>query len=98
MTLGEYNIPEPEAGQPEASPDIVLVPMLAFDEFGHRLGYGAGYYDRTLARLRARGDVIAVGLAYAGCAVDTITADPHDETMDLIVTEDGVLKPKQAAA
>ena len=97
LTIGPYGIPEPGRSQPEVSPDLLLVPMLAYDEFGHRLGYGAGYYDRALARLRGQGDVVVVGLAYAGCKIDPIAADFHDEMMDLVVTEEGVFQPKQAA-
>lgn len=98
LNVGQYGISEPEPSQSEVSPGLILVPILAFDDLGHRLGYGAGYYDRTLARLRGQGGVLAVGLAYAGCRVDAISTDPHDETMDLIVTEAGVIQPKQAAA
>lgn len=97
MTTGGYGIPEPQTDQPECVPDVLLVPMLAFDEFGHRLGYGAGHYDRTLARLRGEGDILAIGLAYAGSQVDSLPAADHDEPMDLIVTEAGIIQPKQAS-
>lgn len=98
---GAYDIPEPLPGQPALEPDIVLVPLLAFDRSGHRLGYGAGHYDRTLAQLRGRdgsgGGTCAVGLAYAGCECDALPVGEHDEAMDMVVTERGIVRPKQAA-
>jgi len=69
----------------------VLVPLLAFDRSGYRLGYGGGYYDRTLSALRAAGKVLAVGIAYAGQELDApLRHDPHDERLDMVVTENGV--------
>ncbi len=104
---GAYDIPEPAPGQPELEPDLLLVPLLAFDLSGHRLGYGAGHYDRTLARLRNRGrgrghgkaKICAVGLAYAGCECDALPVGEHDEILDMVVTERGIMwpDPKQAA-
>jgi 5-formyltetrahydrofolate cyclo-ligase len=72
-------------------PDLLLVPLLAFDRRGHRLGYGAGYYDRSLAALRAERPVRAIGLAYAAQAVDAVPAAAEDQPLDGIVTEEGVL-------
>ena len=68
-------------------PDILLVPLLAFDRAGHRIGYGAGYYDLTIARLRARKAVIAVGLAFAVQEVAAVPATPRDARLDLVLTE-----------
>jgi 5-formyltetrahydrofolate cyclo-ligase len=73
---------------PEQVPDFVLVPLLAFDRSGHRLGYGAGYYDRTLASLPAH---FALGCAYAAQQVDSVPAGPHDMALDAVATEDGVI-------
>ena len=64
--------------------------MLAFDAGGARLGQGAGYYDRTLERLRAQGPVFVIGLAYAGQQVDRLRAEPHDQPLDAILTERGL--------
>ena len=72
-------------------PDVVIVPMLAFDRAGFRLGYGGGFYDRTLAALRANGACLAVGLAYAAQQAATLPVDRFDQPLDLIVTEHGVL-------
>ena len=85
-----FGIAEPLEAAPLAVPNVVLVPLLAFDAQGHRLGYGAGYYDRTLSALRAAGDVLAVGIAYAGQEVLELPHDALDERLDLLVTEAGV--------
>lgn len=71
-------------------PDLLLVPLLAFDLEGGRLGYGGGYYDRTLAGLRAKGPVIAVGIGYAGQRMDGLPRETHDQPLDWIVTEKDV--------
>jgi 5-formyltetrahydrofolate cyclo-ligase len=68
-------------------PDLLLVPLLAFDRAGNRLGYGGGYYDRTLAALPGRP---AIGFGYACQEVDTLPAEPHDRPLDAIATELGV--------
>ena len=70
-------------------PDIILVPLAAFDRRCRRIGYGAGYYDRTLAALMQQrsGWSIAVGIAFAAQEVDAIPADDHDERLDLVLTE-----------
>lgn len=73
---------------PRAEPDVVLMPLLAFDKNGTRLGYGGGYYDRTLARFKKRPRLI--GLAFAAQELDRIPRDAHDVPLDAIVTETGV--------
>jgi len=74
-----------------ATPDLVITPLLAFDRAGYRLGYGGGFYDRTLAALRASGAVLAVGLAYAAQEVAAAPRDATDARLDMIVTEDEVI-------
>ena len=71
----------------EVEPDILLVPLLAFDRAGHRIGYGAGYYDMTIARLRARKTVTAIGIAFAAQEIAAVPATPHDQRLDLVLTE-----------
>ena len=71
---------------PLVLPDILLVPLLGFDKQGYRLGYGGGFYDRTLRSLRQRESVLAVGIAYAGQEM-TLPHDENDERLDWIVTE-----------
>lgn len=80
---------EPAPGCPAVTPDIVIVPLLAFDKHGHRLGYGRGYYDRTLRALRAGGAIVAAGIAYAAQRIKRVPYDANDERLDLVVTEEG---------
>lgn len=79
------------ADAPPMAPEVVIVPLVAFDRAGNRLGYGGGYYDRTLAGLRARGPVRAVGLAYAAQEMPHLPTEPTDQALDAIVTEAGVI-------
>ena len=71
----------------EVEPDILLVPLLAFDRAGHRIGYGAGYYDMTIARLRARKAVTAVGIAFAAQEISAVPTTDRDARLDLVLTE-----------
>ncbi len=82
-----FGMLEPGSDAEIVRPDVVIVPMLGFDETGHRLGYGAGHYDRTLAALRAEGAVTAIGLAFAGQEVDRLPTQDHDQPLDAILTE-----------
>ena len=87
LTRGPLGIPEPEVTALEVNPDIVLVPLAAFDRAGHRIGYGGGYYDRTLARLRKAKPVVAIGVAFTVQEIPRIPADPHDARLDFVLTE-----------
>lgn len=87
MRRGVYDIPVPD-GTSEALPDIAIVPMNACDGRGYRLGYGGGYFDRTLAALGRR--VIAIGVTWDACRVTSIFPQAHDIAMDFIVTETGI--------
>ena len=86
LEKGVWNIPVPPAA-PAVIPDIVISPVVGFDPANYRLGYGGGFFDRTLAALPARPTVIGVG--YAAAAIATIYPQPHDIAMDFIVTEAG---------
>ena len=87
MVSGLWDIQIPAATSPEVEPDVLLVPMLAFGRKGYRLGYGGGFYDRTLAKLRVLKKVTAIGVAYAGQEVDDVPHDTHDQPLDWIMTE-----------
>jgi 5-formyltetrahydrofolate cyclo-ligase len=89
MDRGVWDIPQPKADKPVVEPDILLVPLLAFDRRGWRLGYGGGFYDRTLAGLRARKAVTAVGLAYDQQQVDAVPHLPYDQRLDWVLTPSG---------
>jgi 5-formyltetrahydrofolate cyclo-ligase len=86
-TLGGMGIPEPVETAPAVDPDLLFVPLACFDRRGHRIGYGAGYYDRSLERLRAAKNVHAVGVAYGVCEVAAVPYEAHDQRLDAIVTE-----------
>jgi len=87
LDRGQWGIREPKPDAPEVEPDILLVPLLAFDRAGYRIGYGAGYYDMTLARLRSLKKITAVGIAFAAQEVADIPKTPRDERLDLVLTE-----------
>ncbi|MHC0053849.1 5-formyltetrahydrofolate cyclo-ligase [Actibacterium sp. D379-3] len=89
MTEGAFGAPVPVTGA-DLVPEVLIVPLLAFDARGYRLGYGGGFYDRTLEGLRAKGPVLAIGFAYAAQQVGAVPVDPTDQRLDMIVTEAGV--------
>lgn len=91
LVPGPFGTLRPE--EPEyITPEIVLVPLVAFDRRGGRLGYGGGFYDRTLEQLRAAGPVHAAGLAYAAQEVEAVPLEPTDQPLDLIITERDIIE------
>jgi len=98
MVEGRFKVKTPPEHAPEMIPDVLLVPLLAFDPYGYRLGYGGGFYDRTLDKLRRRAAAIghhaplAVGIAYAAQEVPDVPRGPYDQPLDWIVTERSVFK------
>lgn len=92
LVAGAFDIPVPERSAPIVVPDIMLVPLLAFDVRGFRLGYGGGFYDRTIEHLGAAGTVTTVGLAFAGQRVARVPVDSHDRRLDWILTQEGPFK------
>ena len=91
LASGVWGIREPMPDAPEVVPDILIVPLAAFDRRGHRIGYGAGYYDMTIAALRAIKPVIAVGIAFAAQEIAEVPATPRDARLDLVLTERDVI-------
>ncbi len=91
LTRGQWGIREPAADAPEVDPDILLVPLLAFDRAGCRLGFGAGYYDMTITPLRGRKTAIAVGIAFAAQEVPAVPRTERDARLDLVLTEGEVI-------
>jgi 5-formyltetrahydrofolate cyclo-ligase len=87
LMLGPLGILEPSPGASELIPDIMLVPLAAFDRAGHRIGYGAGYYDHTFSYLRKMKAVVGVGLAFALQEIETVPALSHDVALDYVLTE-----------
>jgi len=88
LRAGPFQVMEPSPGAPLVDPRILLVPLLAFDRAGRRLGYGAGYYDMVLRDLRARSPApFAIGVAFAAQEVDEVPNGPRDQMLDAVVTE-----------
>lgn len=97
MTTGPFGVAVPASGR-WCDPEILIVPMLAFDAGGYRLGYGGGFYDRTLERLRGRGArVLAIGIAYGAQRADSLPRDATDQPLDAVVTEAGLYRFDGAA-
>ena len=87
LMRGPLGILEPSPAATEVVPDIMLVPLAAFDRAGHRIGYGAGHYDRTLEHLRKLKAITAVGIAFAAQQVEAVPALSHDAALDYVLTE-----------
>jgi 5-formyltetrahydrofolate cyclo-ligase len=87
LMLGPLGILEPSPAAAEAVPDIMLVPLAAFDPLGHRIGYGAGHYDYTLAHLRKMKAIRAVGIGFSAQQIKAVPALPHDVALDYVLTE-----------
>ena len=99
LEAGSFAIPVPGPERAEICPSLLLVPCLAFDDAGYRLGYGGGYYDRTLEALRkSRGDVLAVGVAYAGQQCEHVPHDDLDQPLDWMISEEKVFGPFEKKA
>jgi 5-formyltetrahydrofolate cyclo-ligase len=91
LAAGVWGIREPKPDAPEVLPDVVIVPLLAFARSGHRIGYGAGYYDMTLAALRAQKTIHAMGIAFAAQEIAAVPTTPRDARLDLVLTEREVI-------
>jgi 5-formyltetrahydrofolate cyclo-ligase len=91
LASGVWGIREPGADAPEVFPDILIVPLLAFDRAGRRIGYGAGYYDMTITKLRAMKPLVALGLAFAAQQIAEVPTTPRDARLDLVLTEREVI-------
>jgi 5-formyltetrahydrofolate cyclo-ligase len=96
LNEGVWGIREPKDDAPEVDPDILIVPLAAFDRRGNRIGYGAGYYDMTIKRLRSIKPVVAVGIAYAAQEVPEVPTTDRDERLDLVLTERDVIDLRKA--
>ena len=91
LAAGVWGIREPKDDAPVVDPDVLIVPLLVFDRRGHRVGYGAGYYDMTITALRAKKAIVAVGIAFAAQEIDAVPTTPRDARLDLVLTERDVI-------
>lgn len=94
LVRGAFGVQVPSSAVPLTSPDTLFVPLSAFDRLGGRIGYGRGFYDRSLRSLRARKKVHAIGYAFACQEVACVPMDEHDERLDQIITEKEVITPR----
>jgi 5-formyltetrahydrofolate cyclo-ligase len=88
---GQWGIRELMPDAPEVAPDILIVPLACFDRAGHRIGYGAGYYDMTIHALRAKKKVVAIGVAFAAQEIPQVPATERDERLDFVLTEKEII-------
>ena len=91
LATGRYGIREPLPSAREVSPDVLFVPLAAYDRRGYRLGYGAGYYDSSLEALRRHKIVSAIGVAFSIQEVECVPTEPHDQRLDAAITELGFM-------
>ncbi len=89
LQVGQFGAREPARAAERLAPSIVVVPLVAFDRTGYRLGRGGGFYDRTLRELRDAGAVLTVGLAFSTQEVERVPREAHDERLDWVATEEG---------
>ncbi len=97
MVDGPFGAKVPASGD-WIEPEVLIVPLVAWDRRGGRLGYGGGFYDRTLQMLRARRPTLAIGFAFAAQETDALPLEPTDQWLDLIVTEAGIITPERSRA
>jgi 5-formyltetrahydrofolate cyclo-ligase len=95
LKSGQWGIREPMPDAAEVAPDILIVPLACFDRAGHRIGYGAGYYDMTINALRAKKKVIAIGIGFAVQEIPRVPATERDARLDLVLTEREVIDLRQ---
>ncbi|AWM88308.1 5-formyltetrahydrofolate cyclo-ligase [Microvirga sp. 17 mud 1-3] len=92
LIKGGFGVQEPGPDAPEVFPAALLVPLLAFDRRGGRIGYGKGHFDRAIAALADKHPILTIGLAYAVQEIDEVPAEPHDRPLDIVVTETELIR------
>ena len=97
MVVDKFDVEIPSAGAAVLTPTIVIVPLLAFDDGGFRLGYGGGFYDRSLQKLRETGNVVAIGFAYEIQKLDKVPVDAYDQALDWLITDQAARKIERKA-
>jgi 5-formyltetrahydrofolate cyclo-ligase len=96
LEAGVWGIRQPKADAPEIDPDILIVPLAAFDRAGHRIGYGAGYYDMTITRLRGIKSVVVLGIGFAAQEIPRVPTTERDARLDLVLTEREIIDFRKA--
>lgn len=96
LEKGGFGTPQPCDYMPVVVPDILIIPMMGYSDKGYRLGYGSGFFDRTIELIRKQKPMKAIGLAYSGQRIDDMPVEAHDQKLDLIITEKGTVKIRQS--
>jgi 5-formyltetrahydrofolate cyclo-ligase len=96
LVKGGFGVREPGPDAPEVFPKALLVPLVAFDRQGGRIGYGKGHFDRAIAALEGQHPVLTIGLAYAVQEIDEVPVEPHDRRLDVIITEAELIRTQPA--
>ncbi len=86
-----FGLSVPASNAPQVDPQVLLIPLAAFDRRGYRIGYGKGHYDRAIARLEAKQPIVKIGLAFATQEIADVPSEPHDRRLDFVLTENGLL-------
>jgi 5-formyltetrahydrofolate cyclo-ligase len=94
LVKGGFGVREPGPDAPEVFPSALLVPLVAFDRRGGRIGYGKGHFDRAIAALEAQHPVLTIGLAYAVQEIERVPVEPHDRMLDIVITEAELIRTK----
>jgi 5-formyltetrahydrofolate cyclo-ligase len=92
LVKGGFGVREPGPDAPEVFPVALLVPLVAFDRRGGRIGYGKGHFDRAIATLEAQHPILTIGLAYAVQEIEQVPVEPHDRLLDVIITESELIR------
>ena len=92
LIKGGFGVREPGPDAPEVFPKALIVPLVAFDRRGGRIGYGKGHFDRAIAALADKHPILTIGLAYAVQEIDEVPAEPHDRPLDIVVTETELIR------
>lgn len=95
LVRGPFGVIQPDAGQPIIQPDWIIVPLIGADRAGHRIGQGAGHYDRALGAMRAKADITTIGLAWDMQLIDSVPADPWDQPLDMIITPSQTIEARR---
>ena len=95
LVKGGFGVREPGPDAPEVFPKALLVPLVAFDRRGGRIGYGKGHFDRAIAALEEQHPVLTIGLAYAVQEIDEVPIEPHDRLLDVVITEAELIRTKR---
>ncbi len=96
LVKGGFGVREPGPDAPEVFPKALLVPLVAFDRRGGRIGYGKGHFDRAIAALEKQHPTLTIGLAYAVQEIDEVPVEPHDRPLDIIITEAELIRTTSA--